>query len=104
MIPASSWSRPHAQSFVFVFHIWNEKYRAAIAAEMAAAVEIVDVDVIGDMRLFRNSIIHNKGIAAPDVAKCRTIVRFKPGAPINLNNREIEFIIRELRSQVSKYA
>jgi hypothetical protein len=89
---------------VFTYHVWDEKYRDAIAQEKGILQKDVSVDVLGDMRLLRNSIIHNKGFAAPDVAQCKTIIRFKPGDKIELNKDDVNFIIRQLRIQLAKYA
>lgn len=41
-------------------------------------------DLWGDLRLLRNSIVHNKGIATSRVAGCKLIKWFKPGDPISI--------------------
>lgn len=41
-------------------------------------------DLWGDLRLLRNSIVHNKGIATSDVARCKLIKWFKPGGSISI--------------------
>lgn len=41
-------------------------------------------DLWGDLRLLRNSIVHNRGIASSDVARCKLIKWFKPGDPISI--------------------
>ena len=89
---------------VFVFHVWDERYRGLVASEKGLDAKSVQVDILGDLRLIRNSLIHNKGIAAGDVAKCKSLVRFKPGDVIQLNKRDIEFIILNLREQLQPYA
>jgi len=89
---------------VFTYHIWDEKYRAAIALERGVEVKDIQVDIFGDLRILRNSIIHNKGFAADDVSKCKTLTRFKPGDRIEFHKRDVEFVIRQLRQQLSTYA
>lgn len=41
-------------------------------------------DLWGDLRLLRNSIVHNQGIATSDVTGCKLIRWFKPGDPITI--------------------
>ncbi len=41
-------------------------------------------DLWGDLRLLRNSIVHNQGIATSDVTRCKLIRWFKPGDPISI--------------------
>jgi hypothetical protein len=41
-------------------------------------------DLWGDMHYLRVSIVHNRGIATSDVAKCKLMKWFKPGDPIFL--------------------
>ena len=85
---------------VFVFHVWDERYRGLVASEKGLNKASVQVDILGDLRLIRNSLIHNKGIAAADIANCESLVRFKPGDVIQLNKKDIEFIILKLREQL----
>jgi hypothetical protein len=89
---------------VFVFHLWDEKYRAKLAAELGRPANELAIDILGDLRLLRNSIIHNKGVASADVARCKIITRFKPGDEIALNKEDIHLVIRELRAAMAAYA
>ena len=45
----------------------------------------VKVDLWGDLRYLRNSIVHNHGIANSDLSKCKVIRWFKPGERIVLD-------------------
>jgi hypothetical protein len=42
-------------------------------------------DLWGDIRRLRESIVHHRGIAVPEVAQCRLIKWFQPGDSIALN-------------------
>ncbi len=89
---------------VFVFHLWDEKYRAELAAELGKPINEVKIDILGDLRLLRNSIIHNKGVASADIARCKIITRFKPGDKLSIGKEDIHLIVRELRVAIGKYA
>ena len=41
-------------------------------------------DLWGDLRILRNSIVHNQGIATTGVTRCKLIRWFKPGVPISI--------------------
>ena len=55
---------------------------------------------MGDLRLLRNSIIHNKGIADADIGKCKVIKKFAPGDVIALNKSDMNQIIRAIKSEL----
>jgi hypothetical protein len=52
---------------------------------MRAVREHASYDLWGDIRYLRQSIVHHRGIAVPEVAQCRLIKWFQPGDSINLN-------------------
>jgi hypothetical protein len=82
-------------AIVFVFHIWEEKYRGKVLDKSGQPK--VNSDIMADLRYLRNSIIHNKGIAKTDVAKCKVFTRFKPGDQIILQKQDIYAIIKAIR-------
>lgn len=86
-------------TIVFVFQIWEDKYRRNIVGSDGKVMEAIDSDIMGDLRLLRNSIIHNKGIAMGNVASCKVITRFKPGDKIDLTKSDIYDIISAIRSE-----
>jgi hypothetical protein len=81
---------------VFTYHLWDEKYRGKITG--ADGKPKMNSDIMGDLRLIRNSIIHNKAVASPDVVRCKVITRFKPGEKIVLLKHDIYAIIRAIRA------
>ena len=89
---------------VFVYHLWDERFRGLLARERNVASRSIQIDVFGDLRLIRNSLIHNRGIAATAVAKCKVITRFKPGDRIEFTKLDIHDLVRELRRALTPYA
>jgi hypothetical protein len=89
---------------VFVYHLWDEIYRHAIAREKGIEPRDLKVDIFGDVRLLRNAIIHNKGIADENVAKCRTFTRFKPGDQLLIGGNDLSEIYNAIRDELRPYA
>lgn len=50
---------------VFVFAYWDEEIRPQIAKVRGVKPDEVKLNAMGDLRILRNSIVHNKGIVAP---------------------------------------
>jgi hypothetical protein len=69
---------------VFLFAYWDEEVRPRIAAVRSVKVDDVKVDALGDLRIIRNSIIHNKGVlSASDHARLKKLgSELKPGERI----------------------
>lgn len=59
----------------------NEQDRKVIDACFR---EHVRHDLWGDLRLLRQSIVHNRGLATTDITRCKLIRWFKPGEPITI--------------------
>ncbi|MEO1353639.1 MAG: hypothetical protein AAFW84_33620 [Cyanobacteria bacterium J06635_15] len=59
-------------ALITVFHYWEDKYRAMIASEFGLeSKDVLKVDGVGDIRLLRISIVHNKGIAKKEVERTK---------------------------------
>ncbi|MGB2762128.1 MAG: hypothetical protein WBC21_01150 [Minisyncoccales bacterium] len=86
---------------VMIYQYWEDYYRPRIAEENKVLKENIKWDIIGDLRFFRESIIHHKGIAIPKIENCKILKWFKEGEIININNRQFEEIIRSIKT--SKY-
>ena len=84
-----------------IYQYWEDYYRPKIAQENGVLKENIKWDIIGDLRFFRESIIHHKGIAVPKIRNCKILKWFKEGEIININNIQFEEIIRNIK--ISKY-
>lgn len=63
--PASQQTKAsRARLIVFAYTLWENVYRPAIRQE--CGVDRVDADAFGDLRLYRNAILHNKGTLDAD--------------------------------------
>jgi len=98
-------SQAAAQAMVvFAFQIWEEKFRNSLTTNTGAPISDTGFDIMGDIRLLRNSIIHNKGIADANVARCKVLKHFKPGQPIQFTDAIIYDIIKAIRSEFAARA
>lgn len=98
-------SQTAAQAMVvFTFHIWEEKFRNCLTTNGGTPISDTDSDVMGDIRLLRNSIIHNKGIADASVGRCKVLKHFKPGQPIRFTDEIIYDIIKAIRQEFASRA
>lgn len=77
-------------SLVYIYQMWEDEHRKRIAN----AIGIKDpnelrVPVLGDVRHYRRSIIHNKGIALPECARCEVLRWYDPGAEIFIDTNKL---------------
>ena len=83
---------------VSFYHFWNDYLRREYviakghldrnesndSVVQTCLQEHASHDLWGDLRLLRNSIVHNQGVAISDVTRCKLIRWFKPGDPISI--------------------
>ena len=50
---------------VFIFHLWDDNFRHRIANSLSISNNLVECDLMGDIRLIRNSIIHRDSVVQP---------------------------------------
>ena len=92
------------QCLVLIYQYWEDRYRKDLAADLSVDVADISVDTMGDIRLLRHSIVHHRGIALPDVAKCRIVTKFKEGDVIDLSEEEFETMILEVKKGIVQIA
>lgn len=79
-----------------IYHYWEGHFRERIADAIGVESNDVKIPIIGDLRLYRISIVHNLGIAIQDMERCTEIAWFKRGDPIELYPNHIEEIIQKV--------
>ena len=86
---------------VTLYQFWEDHFRGRIADALGVdPATALKVPVFGDLRLIRNSIIHNAGVATSDTAKCEVLRWFKRGDWIELTDQQMESIINLLYKYV----
>jgi len=87
-----------------IYQFWEDHYRERIASVFDVEKTEVRSDLFGDLRLLRNSIIHNSSIAITDIEKCKVLKWFRKGDEIFIDGKKFEEItklVRELRIQIT---
>jgi hypothetical protein len=84
---------------VALFSYWEDHYRGQIAAALGKPRESILVPVFGDIRLIRNSIVHHRAIALPEIEKCEVLRWFSRDAAIAISTDQF----RELARTVNQY-
>lgn len=73
------------QCVITAYTRWDEYYREEIAGALSIPTKNLEIDFWGDLRLMRNSILHNKSVGNDKMADCKQITWFKPGDRIVLD-------------------
>lgn len=80
-----------ARLIVFAYTLWENVYRPAIGQE--CGVDRVDSDVFGDLRLYRNAILHRKGKLYTDTA---ALTVFGKGDLIELTSDQLREVFKQV--------
>ena len=83
---------------ITIYQYWEDYFRGEIARQLAVNKDEIISDIMGDLRLIRNSLIHHGGVALKEVEGCKVIKWFKEGDIIAINEnrfKEIIFIIKK---------
>ncbi len=93
---------------VMLYALWEDHYREKIANAAGLNKNDVKIDIMGDIRILRNSIIHHGGFVITD-KKCRILAWFKPGDKISVDLEQfaeikcqIEIGLNELSQKLEK--
>jgi hypothetical protein len=89
---------------VFIFAFWDEEIRSGIAKIRGVDTNEVKVDVLGDLRLFRKSIIHNRGvIEAKDYAKLKVLSDVcKPNEKLTLTHDQMHAVFVAIKKAIGR--
>lgn len=64
---------------IWVYSLWNEEYRKKIAEELGKETNDIMCDVMGDIRILRNFIVHDYAVASQKVENLTTLNWIKEG-------------------------
>lgn len=86
-----------------IFGFWEDGYRGKLAAAAGVDKKDVGLDVIGDLRWLRNSIVHHRGVALKDVEKCKLLKWFRDGEDMLITPEHFEQLIPMLRTDLRNW-
>jgi hypothetical protein len=78
---------------VTLFQYWDEHYRLLFAQDLGVEKNQIQVPLFGDLRRYRQAIIHNQAIATAEVEACVLLKWFRRAEPLLLRREMFEQII-----------
>lgn len=89
---------------VFIFTYWDAEIRPTIAAVRGVKSNDIMVDALGDLRILRNAIIHNKGVVcAAEHAKLKLMSTLaKPDEKLMLAHDEMHQIFVYIKQAIGQ--
>jgi hypothetical protein len=86
-----------------LYQYWEDDYRSKIAISKGMVKTDLLSDIFGDLRIFRNSIIHNKSVAFSDISKCKRLKWYNVGDAIDLDEKQIESIFIIVKQEIEGF-
>lgn len=87
---------------VMIYTYWEDHYREKISQVIGLKDKNeVKIEIMGDVRILRNSIVHHGGYVISD-KKFKILTWFQPGDKININLDQFDEIKRQIEKGLSK--
>ncbi|MBV9988400.1 MAG: hypothetical protein JO301_12035 [Chitinophagaceae bacterium] len=83
-----------------LYQYWEDHYRIKISEKIGIERNELKADIFGDIRLFRNSIVHHQGTALPEIEKCKILSWFKRNDKIIILPDLFEEIIYQVKIEI----
>ena len=88
---------------VFLYSSWEERFRSRIAE--AIGIEELQVPILGDLRLLRNAILHNKGRGTRETERrLQVLAPITEGAPIAADTDTVVNVVVQIKSSLDEMA
>ena len=78
---------------VLIYQYWENYYRKRIANDIGCKKNDLKLDIFGEIRIIRESIIHHRSIALEKVEEFKLLKWFKKGDKIEIDSKKFERII-----------
>lgn len=85
---------------VSIYQYWEDHYRKKIAGVLGKKNSDIQSDIMGDIRLLRDSIIHHEAVGKKKVEKCKVLMWFKKGDEIFIDKKKFEEIISHIYNYI----
>jgi len=97
---------PHLMAnmcIVALYQYWEDHYRKEIQKSLGLRPkQKIRMPIFGDLKNLRNSIIHHRSVAKPEVAKNTVITSFAAGDAIEIDAAGFYTIIEEVRKAIEE--
>ena len=84
------------QWIVSIYAHWEHEYRKRFAVSQNVSIDEFKVPIFGDLRLIRNDIVHNRGIASDSMQRCEVLRWFSSGDSIRLTSEHLREFMAHL--------
>lgn len=83
---------------VNIFAFWEHFHRKRIAPLLGKEANDIRAPIMGDLRLYRHSILHGNGKATADIRNCEVLKWYAKGESIFLDPEKVREIIRHIKT------
>jgi hypothetical protein len=84
-------------ALISIFEYWESSCRNKLAKFHKTDRRYIKSDILGDLRHLRNSIIHNQGMALPEIEKCKKFNWYKANDDIFIDGDKMEDIVSAIK-------
>lgn len=87
---------------VLIYQYWDDHYRKKIAKFAELEKDDIKLDIMGDLRILRHSIVHNKGFLSDKKGICKILKWYSAGDEISMDLGQFEELIHHVELGLSK--
>jgi len=80
-----------------IYNYWEDYYREKIALHLGVKKNELGSDIFGDLRYYRQSIIHKQGFAVSDIKKTKILNWYNHNDIIGIDEPKFEEIIYQVK-------
>jgi hypothetical protein len=84
-------------ALISIFEYWESSCRNKLAKHHGVDRKHIKSDILGDLRHIRNSIIHHRGIALPEIERCKIFSWYKENDNIFIDGDQMEDIVSAIK-------
>lgn len=82
---------------ITIYQYWEDYYRQKFAEAVGKSKNDIKHDLLGDIRLFRNDIVHHSNLATAEIQKCKVLKHFATNEEIQLDQDQVLSLVSKLR-------
>ncbi len=86
---------------VEIYQLWEDKYRSLIADKIGISKNELIIDVFGDIRILRRSIIHNDSKKLNEFNRLKILDFMKNRKNVYMNENEFSLLITTVKKELS---
>jgi hypothetical protein len=92
-----------AQAFIVaIYAVWEEVYRPMVAKEQGVEKNAISCDLMGDVRLVRNCIVHRRSIVKNEGSKLRLLRWTLPPGPLEISDEMLRVFIDQVNTMQAR--